>query len=230
MTLPIGVYVTPFKFEDSFGMTDYDLYYSLSGSNFDSGRHFEHHLAGDNSFESVAEVPISTVSTYDSCLFSVTFNNGLTAYAEDNTVKTVEFTTYGLYSASDYQNMLLAGVKYFDTSGVVMQASPWILVANIIGPQGPKGDKGDPGIQGPKGDRGEQGLQGETGPQGLKGDPGAQGEQGPKGETGERGPAGPRGTSVRYGTGAPTNTGLELPGDSYIDTATGDFYGYEENE
>ena len=336
VTLPIDVYVTPFKFEDDFGMTDYDLYYSLSGSNFDSGRHFEHHLAGDNSFESVAEVPISTVSTYDSCLFSITFNDSPTTYADDRTVKTVEFTTYGLYSASDYQKMQLAGVKYFDASGIVMQASPWMLVTNITGPQGPKGDagpqgiqgpkgdkgdrgeqgpngetgltgpqgpqgiqgpkgdqgakgdKGDPGLTGPqgvqgpkgdagpqgiqgpkgdKGDRGEQGPNGETGltgpqgPQGIqgpkgdqgakgdKGDPGLtgpQGVQGPKGEqgnpgpkgdqgakgdkgdTGDRGPRGVRGTSVRYGIGTPTDTGLELLGDSYIDAATGNFYGYEE--
>lgn len=263
VTLPIDVYVTPFKFEDDFGMTDYDLYYSLSGSNFDSGRHFEHHLAGDNSFESVAEVPISTVSTYDSCLFSITFNDSPTTYADDRTVKTVEFTTYGLYSASDYQKMQLAGVKYFDASGIVMQTSPWMLVTNIAGPQGPKGDAGPQGIQGPKGDkgdRGEQGLKGETGetgpqgPQGIqglkgdkgeqgnpgiqgvpgdpgpKGDQGAKGDKGDKGDTGDRGPVGPRGTSVRYGIGTPTDTGLELLGDSYIDAATGNFYGYEEKE
>ena len=261
VTLPIDVYVTPFKFEDDFGMIDYDLYYSLSGSNFDSGRHFEHHLAGDNSFESVAEVPISTVSTYDSCLFSIAFNDSPTTYADDRTVKTVEFTTYGLYSASDYQKMQLAGVKYFDASGIVMQASPWLLVTNITGPQGPKGDAGPQGIQGPKGDKGDRGEQGpkgdpgQTGPQGPqgiqgpkgdkgeqgnpgiqgvpgnpgpRGDQGAKGDKGDKGDTGDRGPRGVRGTSVRYGIGTPTDTGLELLGDSYIDAATGNFYGYEE--
>ena len=38
------------------------------------------------------------------------------------------------------------------------------------GPQGPKGDKGDPGATGPKGDKGDPGA---TGPKGDKGDPGA---------------------------------------------------------
>ncbi|MDR2091226.1 MAG: hypothetical protein LBP62_06250, partial [Clostridiales bacterium] len=47
-----------------------------------------------------------------------------------------------------------------------------------IGPQGPKGDKGDIGPQGPKGDKGD------IGPQGPKGDKGDIGPQGPKGDTG----------------------------------------------
>ena len=46
------------------------------------------------------------------------------------------------------------------------------------GPQGPKGDKGDPGTTGPKGDKGDPGT---TGPKGDKGDTG---EQGPQGEPG----------------------------------------------
>jgi hypothetical protein len=62
--------------------------------------------------------------------------------------------------------------------------------------QGPKGDKGDTGLQGPEGEqglqgvpgpRGEQGAQGPEGPQGI---PGPQGEQGPPGPQGEQGPQG----------------------------------------
>ncbi|WP_431814563.1 collagen-like protein [Limosilactobacillus portuensis] len=44
--------------------------------------------------------------------------------------------------------------------------------------RGPKGDKGDTGLQGPKGEQGTQGIQG------------PRGEQGPQGERGPQGPAG----------------------------------------
>ena len=68
--------------------------------------------------------------------------------------------------------------------------SEWIGVGNI---KGPKGDKGDPGIQGPQGIQGitgPQGIAGEKGPTGPKGDIGP---TGPKGETGEQGPISPTG-------------------------------------
>lgn len=67
------------------------------------------------------------------------------------------------------------------------------------GPQGPKGDTGEPGPQGPKGEPGKDGAagpQGETGPQGPQGNPGPQGPQGepgPQGEQGPKGDAGPQG-------------------------------------
>lgn len=54
-----------------------------------------------------------------------------------------------------------------------------IILGKVVGPQGPKGDKGEQGIQGPKGD---QGIQGEQGPEGIQGLKGEQGEQGPQGE------------------------------------------------
>ena len=55
------------------------------------------------------------------------------------------------------------------------------------GIQGPKGDKGDQGIQGPKGEQGIQGAKGDQGIQGAKGDQGVQGEKGDKGDQGLRG-------------------------------------------
>ena len=64
------------------------------------------------------------------------------------------------------------------------------------GPQGPKGDKGDPGPQGPKGDKGDPGPQGpagSTGPAGATGPQGQPGPTGPQGATGPQGPAGPQG-------------------------------------
>ena len=74
---------------------------------------------------------------------------------------------------------------------------------NLMGPQGPQGEKGDPGAPGPKGEKGDtgpQGLQGEKGetgapgPQGEKGDPGAQGPKGEKGDPGAQGPKGSPGS------------------------------------
>ena len=61
---------------------------------------------------------------------------------------------------------------------------------------GPKGDKGDTGLQGLKGDTGATGAKGDTGLQGihgLKGDTGPQGLQGLKGDMGLRGLQGERG-------------------------------------
>lgn len=55
-------------------------------------------------------------------------------------------------------------------------------LGNVLGPQGPKGDKGDTGPQG------STGAKGATGPQGPKGD------TGPQGPKGDQGPAGPQGT------------------------------------
>ncbi len=63
-----------------------------------------------------------------------------------------------------------------------MENGSWTLVANIAGPQGPKGDTGATGPQGTKGDTGA------TGPQGPQGDIGATGAQGPAGATGPAGP------------------------------------------
>ena len=97
------------------------------------------------------------------------------------------------------------------TPGVYQQIINIIEAGAITGPagpQGPKGDTGEPGPQGPKGDTGAAGPQGatglqgpagergEVGPQGPKGDTGAQGLQGPQGEqgpTGAKGDAGPQG-------------------------------------
>jgi microcystin-dependent protein len=79
---------------------------------------------------------------------------------------------------------------------------------NVQGVPGPKGDKGDPGIQGPPGPKGDQGIQGVQGPkgdqgdqgiQGPKGDQGDQGIQGPKGDQGDQGIQGPKGDQGQQG-------------------------------
>lgn len=77
------------------------------------------------------------------------------------------------------------------------EGMPQVQGANIMGPQGPKGDTGDTGPQGQKGDTGDQGPPGIQGPQG---DIGPQGETGPKGDTGPQGPQGDTGAAAGFGT------------------------------
>lgn len=59
-----------------------------------------------------------------------------------------------------------------------------------MGPEGPKGDKGDVGPQGEKGDKGDIGPQGERGETGLQGEQGIHGIQGEKGDVGPQGEQG----------------------------------------
>lgn len=128
------------------------------------------------------------------------------------------------------------------TPGVYQQIINIIEAGAITGPagpQGPKGDTGEPGPQGPKGDSGAAGPQGatglqgpagergEVGPQGPKGDPGdqglqgpkgdrgeqgIQGPQGPKGDTGPQGPQGPKGDTGDTGPQGPTGVGVPSGG------------------
>lgn len=80
-------------------------------------------------------------------------------------------------------------------------------VQGVQGPQGKKGDtgpKGDPGAQGIQGEQGKQGIQGETGATGPQGPQGIQGVQGPQGEVGPEGPQGPAGVSGQDGKSAYT--------------------------
>jgi hypothetical protein len=76
-----------------------------------------------------------------------------------------------------------------------------LVVVNIRGPQGPKGDpgpKGDAGARGAAGPQGQQGVQGPAGPQGLQGLQGPAGEQGPAGPQGLQGIPGPPGPVSNY--------------------------------
>ena len=80
-------------------------------------------------------------------------------------------------------------------------------VQGVQGPQGKKGDtgpQGDPGAQGIQGPQGKQGIQGETGATGPQGPQGIQGVQGPQGEVGPEGPQGPAGVSGQDGKSAYT--------------------------
>ena len=85
-------------------------------------------------------------------------------------------------------------------------------LGNVIGPQGPKGDKGaqgergPQGVQGPQGERGPQGIQGPQGPQGPKGDTGETGPQGEPGLQGAPGPQGEKGEKGDQGLQGPAGT------------------------
>lgn len=128
--LPINVYVTPFSFDSNFAIADYDIYYRLSGPSFDSGRHFEHHLAGDAHVDSIAEVPIAKKSEYDSCIFTVATTISSRIATAD---KTISFETFGLYAASEYEAMQLAGVSWFDQDSNIAKSDPWLYVMTIGG-------------------------------------------------------------------------------------------------
>ena len=99
------------------------------------------------------------------------------------------------------------------------------------GPQGPKGDTGEPGPQGPQGEPGKDGAagpqgapgsqrpHGHPGSQGPQGEPGPQGEQGPKGDTGpqgQKGDTGPAGYTPQRGVDYWTEEDVESIHD-YVD-------------
>jgi hypothetical protein len=66
----------------------------------------------------------------------------------------------------------VSGIVRILPAGSACQPAENLVQWNIVGPPGPKGDKGDPGVAGPKGDTGAQGPKGDAGIQGPKGDPG----------------------------------------------------------
>jgi microcystin-dependent protein len=90
---------------------------------------------------------------------------------------------------------------------------PYALYSETSGSSlpGPKGDKGDQGIQGLPGPKGDQGIQGLTGPKGDQGIQGIQGLTGPKGDQGIQGIQGIQGL-----TGAKGDQGD--PGVAFDDT------------
>jgi hypothetical protein len=88
----------------------------------------------------------------------------------------------------------------------------WQAKGNIKGPAGPQGPQGNVGATGPAG------ADGATGP------PGVQGPQGPAGPTGSTGPAGVRGSVWVVQPNAPGVVPGSLPGDMFLNSATGDIY------
>jgi len=71
-------------------------------------------------------------------------------------------------------------VQAMDTTGRSARAE--FRVPSLIGPRGPKGERGEPGEKGEKGDPGEKGPRGEPGIRGPRGEKGDIGPQGPPGK------------------------------------------------
>ena len=110
------------------------------------------------------------------------------------------------------------GDYYLDTAtGNVYNknsATSWILISNIMGPQGAIGLTGAQGIQGIQGLIGPTGTMGPIGLTGATGPAGTQGIQGLIGLTGATGPTGPIGLTGPAGATGPTGPqGIQgLPG------------------
>jgi len=127
-----------------------------------------------------------------------------------------------LGTTGDYYLDTATGNVYSKTNGTM-----WILISNIMGPQGPLGLTGAQGIQGVPGPTGAAGATGPigltgpagaTGPQGVQGLPGTNGTNGAVGATGATGLTGPVGAQGLPGTngtngavGATGATGLTGP-------------------
>ncbi len=104
--------------------------------------------------------------------------------------------------------------------------APWqiLSVEGAVGPTGATGPQGPTGAQGAAGATGSTGLQGAQGTQGPTGATGATGATGPTGPTGASGSTGVRGSQWSVGTGAPGTVTGSLPGDQYLDQASGNVY------
>lgn len=281
--LPVSAYVTPFHVSCGIDVP-YDLYYRLSSQGFDSGRHLEHHNADDTSIDSEAEVAIVRPSTYSTCVFTVDPGDDVPWNGS------FEISTYGLYQAMEYAEMLQNGVRWFDSTGHIEYTAPWVLVCNLDGtggsgkcyvPEG--GSKGQvltkasnsdfdlvwadpqssdisydpqagggsktvsealddlydqvarPPIQTPQSEPVDNVIPTSEMPGAMPGDavitPSGDlyhVENVTETEVTVTGGTALRGPQLSYGVGMPVATEDEKLGDSYIDTSTGDLYGYEE--
>lgn len=88
----------------------------------------------------------------------------------------------------------------------------WQPKGNIKGPAGPAGPTGNTGATGA------------TGADGATGAQGPQGAAGPAGPTGSTGPQGVRGSTWTVQPNAPGVIAGSLPGDMFLNSATGDIY------
>lgn len=96
--------------------------------------------------------------------------------------------------------------------GIKKEGEAEYSTANLLGPKGNPGPKGETGIQGPKGETGAQGMQGPVGERGPKGDTGAQGPIGPQGPQGEKGLRGETGPTGPQGPKGETGAGMIIKG------------------
>lgn len=128
---------------------------------------------------------------------------------------------------------------YSTNDVVTWGGSSYAATANkTAGSAPPTGTAADPGtddnavnagwavfaVQGAQGAQGPAGATGATGSQGPAGAQGIQGPQGATGAAGGTGPTGVRGSQWYTGTGVPPVLPGQLPGDMYLDTASGSVY------
>ena len=134
----------------------------------------------------VGQIPSEICHTEKKSLFTITDYEHLSEYLIEKfkethpsptTISVVEVVSP---SSTESNSVYLPGVLKVK---FVQRITPAELV-------GPKGDQGGKGEVGPRGPAGEQGLRGKTGPQGTPGLRGEKGERGEKGSTGVRGPRG----------------------------------------
>ena len=131
------------------------------------------------------------------------------------TCPTIEFEEAEVQEDSEEWNLEFKDVGPSSSDDCEFKFKPILYVPKIIGPAGPEGPTGMPGIDGPTGPQGPTGLPGLNGPTGpsglpgLNGPTGPDGPEGPTGPDGHEGPTGPCGPTGHDGpTGPQGPTGL----------------------
>jgi len=170
--------------------------------NWGNGPYFlELGVAFTNQVNPVVYMPYGTqqMMSVPYALYAKSSGNLLNQWSSGNGVPQSSFGTTG-----DYYLDTATGNVYTKTNGTT-----WVLISNIMGPQGPAGAVGP---QGPIGLTGPQGLAGAAGPQGPIG------LTGPVGPQGVPGLSGTNGTNGTNGLNAATLTTVEPAG---LNCATG---------
>jgi hypothetical protein len=170
--------------------------------NWGNGPYFlELGVAFTNQVNPVVYMPYGTqqMMSVPYALYAKSSGNLLNQWSSGNGAPQSNFGTTG-----DYYLDNATGNVYTKTNGTT-----WVLISNIIGPQGPTGAVGTQGpigltgatgLTGPQGPQGPIGLTGPVGPTGATGPAGATGPQGPIGLTGPVGAQGIQGVPGLSGT------------------------------
>ena len=109
-------------------------------------------------------------------------------------------TDYESLSLVTFQSEAFMCMQDVPASAITPPEAPdvWVKVGSK-GDTGPKGDRGDTGLEGPMGPEGRAGEAGAQGPPGPQGEQGISGEQGPPGGTGPQGERGEKGDTGDQG-------------------------------
>jgi hypothetical protein len=152
---------------------------------------------------------------------------GSDIYVQEKTDST-RYAKFAVTSVTDSGTYTTYGITFIavGTGTAIGNKDAIFFGIMAIGQPGPVGPQGPAGPTGPQGPIGNTGATGATGPQGATGTTGATGAQGPQGIQGVAGATGTRGSLWDTGSGAPGTIPGVLPGDMYLDTASGDVYQY----